>query len=64
MERYVTTFRVIFVLQHITKQEGKTKTFDLIIHSLLSNITSKWFEVHDGNNPWEKPAASDAKMER
>ena len=24
----------------------------------------KWLEVHDGVNHWEKPVASDAKIER
>lgn len=33
-----------------------------MIHSLLSIITSKYLEVHDGTNPWEKPVASDVKM--
>ena len=33
-------------------------------HSLLTIITLKWLEVHDGINAWEKPAASNDKMQR
>ena len=33
-------------------------------HSLLTIITLKWLEVHDGINAWEKPAASKDKMQR